>query len=147
MTEASRCKAIEAYTAHIRHYALMGMWRALRNAKEADRIGVPSTGWLPRDALWAHQLSVLKEEFGSVLPPIAELGDKLVDSATQQARDAERAKDRDASRGRRVIDDYDDVHALPENEETVQVAQRFAVTIASELHTLIPIVQRRQPKL
>ncbi|MFH1007905.1 MAG: hypothetical protein V1800_10465, partial [Candidatus Latescibacterota bacterium] len=117
MSEKSRAKAVDAYTFHIRHYALLGLKDAVQQSLDRGEdvrilFTTPSN-----DRKWEHQRKLLCTEWKgnevvSDLKLLRGMQEKL-------ACDVEESKAKDDRRGRRVIEDYEVVHRPAKEDQFV----------------------------
>ena len=114
LMEASRRKAIETYTFFIRYYALMGMLRKLRENMDRNLLDKEDQ----EDQRWEHERRIIREEFpGKSLP---ELLDTLKEFQEKIAIMVEESKRKDDRRGRKIIDDYEKIHTLAQDDSFVK---------------------------
>jgi hypothetical protein len=123
MFEASRQSAIEGYQFFIEYYALLGLLDRVRKfqratndnertngaAHDSKRMGIDDLLSHPsNDPAWEHQRQILTEdlELADVIDGLLDLPDML----EKIAREVERSKAKDDSRGPAVIDDYAATH-------------------------------------
>ena len=127
LTEADRVSAIESYRFFARHWALLGLRDKLADRVSLDRaFDVPSRN----DPEWEYRRRLLAEEF-----ELTEVGDVLrllAESVQRVARETERARERDTVRGRRIIDDYEEVHPRTGEDAVVRAAWAEARAIREE---------------
>ncbi len=115
LLDKHRLRAIEGYRFFIRYYALLGLKRALEKLQREDRLR-EAGGILAEpgdDAGWEHCRRILAEVGSAAIRKELSL---LSDMAERIAREVEHSKARDDERGRRIIDDYEEVH-LPAAED------------------------------
>lgn len=118
LTERDRVRAVEAYRFYICYYALLGLKDRVRDTLSqggvvADVLSTPSE----RED-WEQQRQILTSDFG-IEDPAAAL--RLAASmAMQIAKDCERAREKDNTRGVRIIDDYADVHPAADRDPIIR---------------------------
>jgi hypothetical protein len=166
LTEAGRLRAIAAYRFYTRYYALLGLFEQaetvlaaegpaaverLLSQEPEDRRGeeekrrrgesnsVSSSPLLlfsssPADR-WKHQRQILCDELGfrTVATPLREL-EGMLDLV---ARDVERSKAKDDSRGRQIIADYAEVHVSAAEDPFVQQTWRETRQLQARLRTVL----------
>ena len=86
-------------------------------------------------AAWEHQRQILVEEFG-LESPAAGLR-MLASMAVRVARAVERAREKDDTRGAKVIDDYAEVHPGAERDRVVRRAWEEASRIEDDVENLL----------
>lgn len=141
LLEANRKKAIETYSFYIQYYALSGLKKKLeeyvdnRNRKKIKNILYARTS----DTRWEHERKILLEEFEN--KTVKELLHKLIEVQEVIAKETQVSKEKDDSRGARIIKDYTVVHA-PASEDSF-VKQTYAETkkIKDEINALLKIVK------
>lgn len=128
MTEADRVSAIEAYRFFARYWALLGL-----RGKLADRASLNRLLEAPHrdDPEWEYRRRLLADEFG--VTDVGEALRLLAESAQRVARETERVRERDTTRGRRIIDDYEDVHPSAGEDAIVRAAWAEARAIREEV--------------
>jgi len=128
LTDADRVKAVEAYRFFARYWVLLGL-----KDKLADGVSLRRAfdGSHQNDPEWEYRRRLLAEEF-----EVTEVGEALrllADSAQRIARETERARERDTFRGRRIIDDYEEVHPSAGEDAVVRAAWAEARAIRDEV--------------
>ena len=131
LTERDRVRAIEAYRFYTRYHALLGLKDRVRDVltrggSVADLLTTPSE-W---DG-WEQQRHILTHDFG-IEDPATGLR-LLAPMALQIAKDCERAREKDNTRGVRVIDDYPDVHPAADHDRIVRQAWEEADRLEDEI--------------
>ncbi len=114
LMEASRKKAIETYNFFIRYYALMGMLRKLRENMDRNLLDKEDH----EDQRWEHERKIIREEFPERSLP--ELLDTLKEFQEKIAIMVEESKRKDDRRGRKIIDDYEKIHTLAQDDSFVK---------------------------
>ena len=126
LTDAARQTSIETYDFHIGWYARKGLRQQLidRGLRASDAAASALLEQSSDDPDWELQRTLLHEEAGPL--DIRTLLEELVDRERKIAEDVVRARAKDERRGRKIIDDYDDVHHIAVDDEFVRVTwQRF----------------------
>jgi hypothetical protein len=131
LTERNRVRAVAAYHFYTAYYALLGL---------TDRVGdVLATGGDAAAVLgaagdggeWEYRRRILVADYG-ITSPAAGLS-MLATMALEVARDCERAREKDDTRGVRVIDDYADVHPAADRDRIVRQAWEEADRVRDEV--------------
>jgi hypothetical protein len=132
MTDRDRVRAVSAYEFYTRYYALLGLRGRVRDTLAAgrDAAGLLTTAGEP-DGEWEYQRQILVEECG--LRSVADGLSMLADMALEVAKDCERARGKDDTRGVRIIDDYADVHPAADRDRVVRQAWEDADHIREEV--------------
>jgi hypothetical protein len=138
--EDHRRRAIEAYRFHIRYYALLGLLAQVRAVLAEG--GAISDGLLHATRAdhpeWEHQRRLLAEDLG--LPTVKAGLRQLSEMLEKVARDVEQSRARDDARGRRIIDDYAEVHSPAADDDCVrrtwEEVQRLQAEAAGALAAL-----------
>jgi hypothetical protein len=120
LLEKARLAAIETYTFYIHHYALRGFYTQAEKTLAAEG-HCDIRALLAREAdnfRWQHERDVLSQEFPGRDAP--ELLVQLLQSQEKVARDVQTSKERDDSRGMRIISDYREAHAPASEDVFVQ---------------------------
>jgi hypothetical protein len=136
LTERDRLLAIGAYRFYTCYYALHGLKSrvayVLATGKgDLSRLLATSSS----HADWEFQRDLLRNEFGI---EDAVTGLSLLGSMAQEiAKDCERAREKDDTRGVRIIDDYADVHPAADRDRIVRQAWEEADTLRTESEGLI----------
>ena len=137
LLEKPRLAAIETYTFYIRYYALRGFLReAEKTLATEPRCG--NRELLARQAdsfRWQHERDVLSQEFPGLDAP--ELFYQLSQHQEKVARDVQASKERDDSRGMRIISDYRDAHAPASQDPFVQSVWEQTHELNEKLQKLI----------
>lgn len=121
MMETARRGAVETYSFYIRYYALRGFYTQVEKTLAAEP-GCGIREVLARQAdnfRWQHERDVLSQEFPGLSAP--ELFYQLSQHQEKVARDVQASKERDDSRGMRIISDYRDAHAPASQDTFVQM--------------------------
>jgi len=135
LTERDRVRAVEAYRFYTLYYALLGLKDRLL-ALTADGAGADPVLAAPGgSAAWEHQRQILVEDFG-LESPAAGLR-MLASMAVRVARAVERAREKDDTRGAKVIDDYAEVHPGAERDRVVRRAWEEASRIEDDVENLL----------
>jgi hypothetical protein len=131
MSESDRVGAIEAYQFYARYYALLGLRQQVRAAvadgrgEIDDLLANPDT-----HEEWEYQSRILVQEFG-----VEDIGaglTLLASVARQVAEDCERTREKDDTRGVRIIDDYAEVHPPADRDRIVRQAREEADRLREE---------------
>jgi hypothetical protein len=135
MLDRSRRPAIAAYRFHIRYYALLGLEKRVRQALEhgedLEQLLTTPCHSLP----WEHQRRLLVGELG-VTDVVAGLRE-LPAVFDRVAADVERAKAKDDTRGREIIDDYETVHVPAAQDKFVRQTWDEARRLKAEVAELL----------
>jgi NDP-sugar pyrophosphorylase family protein len=137
LSEADRVKGLEAYRFYAAYYALGGLRdrvRELLAAGSADAARVLVTP-APEQPEWEYQRQLLLADVELTDP--AEGLRQFAGMTLQIAKDCERAREKDDNRGRRVIDDYADVHPAADRDAVVRAAWDEADRVRDEVEALI----------
>jgi hypothetical protein len=120
LIEASRRKAVRAYHAAIRLYALLGLLARVRTSLadgDQDASGrlltAPSA-----DPLWEHQRQLLVANLG--VPTVRAGLEQLLGMLERVAAGVEQSKAKDDVRGARILDDYVDAHVAAADDPVVR---------------------------
>lgn len=137
MLETCRTPAIEAYRFYIQYYALMGLLEQVRAVRQRGcGDAIPQLLSTPTDHHpWEHQRRILFDEFG-MRDPISALRE-LPQMLKMVAADVERSKAKDDERGRRIIDDYSDVHTPAAKDKFVKQTWDDTRRLQGEIEELI----------
>jgi hypothetical protein len=141
LRETHRRQAIDSYRFVVQYYALTGLLEQLRAApttspEEADRL-LWTAGDEPR---WEHQRRLLIGALG-VTGVISALRD-LPPLLEQAARRVEGSRAKDDERGRRIIDDYAEVHRPAEQDPLVRQTWAEARALQEEVRELLARLER-----
>lgn len=135
VTERNRVRAIAAYRFYTLYYALGGLKNRVRDAlaggEDASRLLTAPDG----RGEWEYQRQILTEDFG-ITDPAAGLA-MLPGMAVEVAKDCERSRERDDTRGVRVIDDYAEVHPPADRDRVVRQAWEDADRVNAEVATYL----------
>jgi hypothetical protein len=134
MLEESRVKAIETYTFYIRYYALLGLKKRLESSARKVPAGLLVTA--AKDGRWEHERALLMKEFGADASP-ASLLMKLSDAMEKIATETQVSKEKDDSRGSRIIDDYAYAHAPASEDKFVKKTWAETRQLQAEIKLLI----------
>jgi hypothetical protein len=120
LAERDRVRAIEAYRFHTVYYALRGLSTRVGEALPAGGSleAILTTVGEPGD--WEFQRNILIEEAG--IESVAAGLTMLASMAAQVAKDCERTRAKDDTRGARIIPDYAEVHPPAERDRVVRRA-------------------------
>ncbi len=133
LTERDRVRAVEAYRFYTRHYALLGLRDRIRAlVSSEDAVALLATAG---SGEWEYQRRLLAEEF-AVIDPVEGLC-ALVAGAYQFATDCERAREKDDTRGAKVIDDYAEIHPTVDRDRVVRQAREEADRLRDEIAELL----------
>ena len=100
-----------------------------------DRLLATATNEQP----WENQRSILHDELGET--DIVTALRKLPRILEKIARDVEESKAKDDRRGRRIIDDYAEVHGSAADDKFVKQTKEETAQIVSEVEDLIARLQ------
>ncbi len=131
MTERDRVRAIEAYRFYTCFHSLLALRDQVRVALEDGR---DATEILERPTAcddWEQQRHILVQDFG-IDDVVAGLR-LLPQMVMQVAKECERAREKDDTRGVRVIDDYPDVHPVADRDPIVREAWEEADRLYDEV--------------
>lgn len=131
LMEENRMKAIEIYSFFIQYYALMGLKIRVEEERSFENILEKSS----EDRRWEQQRRILKEEFPE--KSTKELLQILLKMQEEIAEMVEESKRKDDLRGRKIIDDYDEVHTLAEDDSFVKETWEETKTLKREIQSLI----------
>jgi hypothetical protein len=137
MLEASRKKAIDAYTFYIRYYGLLGLKKKAEQLVEAGQAG-KLPGLLAAksdDTRWEHERKILQAE----LPGNDVAGNLrlLRDMVEKIAGDVEVSKGKDDIRGAKTIDDYPAAHPPAAEDGFVKDTWEEARQAQAEIDALL----------
>jgi hypothetical protein len=140
MLETYRKPAIEAYRFYSQYYALLGLHERMRSHQQTGSIdAIPQLLTTPIDHQpWEHRRQILFDDFG-MRDPIAALRE-LPQMLQMVAADVERSKAKDDERGRRIIDDYTEVHTPAANDKFVKQTWDETRRLQSEIEELIAAI-------
>ncbi|MCH7728964.1 MAG: DUF4954 family protein, partial [Planctomycetes bacterium] len=140
MLETYRQPAIEAYRFYIQYYALLGLKARVDEALSSDSPSIDRLlGTASNDQPWEDQRSILHDELGET--DIVTALRKLPRILEKIARDVEESKAKDDRRGRRIIDDYAEVHGSAADDKFVKQTKAETAQIVSEVEDLIARLQ------
>lgn len=138
LTETGRLDGIAAYTHYIRYYALKGLLQQIQE-QIATTHHMPDAELYAQtsmNSLWEHQRSVLHHE---ALDRIS-LADNLTALATMEqqiALEMQKSKTRDATRGAKIMHDYNEVHQPAKDDPFVKTRFNHAATVCSTINNLM----------
>lgn len=140
MLEDSRKRGIEAYTFYIRYYALNGLKKRVEKMlAENNKTGVADVlTKAADDPRWEHERALVVQEFpGQDIPALLRL---LADYQERIAKDVQVSKEKDDSRGARIISDYPYAHAPASTDgfvkETHEATRKLKAEVESALSKL-----------
>jgi hypothetical protein len=137
MLETYRKPAIEAYRFYTQYYALLGLLERVQAQRQnGSSDAIPQLLSTPSDEPpWEHRRRILFDEFGmsDTVAALRELPQML----QMVAADVERSKAKDDERGRRIIDDYTEVHTPAANDKFVKQTWDETRHIQREVEELI----------
>jgi len=144
LRERQRHPAIEAYRFFIQSYALLGLkeqvGRLLRTGNPEAALNLLTA---PTDEeVWEHQRQILTDDMG--LNDVVVALRQLPDMVREMARDIERSKAKDDERGRRILDDYADVHVAAAEDSFVQQSWHEARQIARDVEEYVAQLQPQE---
>ena len=138
MLESARQPAIDAYLFYTKYYALLGLkyqmaLRAQSNGHASDFDLLTTESDQPT---WEHQRLILHQELGlsNVEQGLRELAQML----TTIAQAVEDSKAKDDIRGRRIIDDYAEVHPAANEDSFVKKTWDLTAQFQQEIEQLLP---------
>ncbi|KPJ57096.1 MAG: hypothetical protein AMS16_01530 [Planctomycetes bacterium DG_58] len=134
MLEHSRVKAIETYTFYIRYYALLGLKSRIETSSKSALKALLTTK--TRNRRWEHERRILVSEFGKDVS-LAELLEKLSEAVEKIAVDTQISKEKDDTRGARIIDDYPHAHAPAVEDKFVKKTWAETRELKAEITELI----------
>ncbi len=141
MLQTYRKPAIEAYHFYAEYYALLGLKARVEFMLRAHSTPISQLLTTPTDEpLWEHQRNILVKEVGldDVVAGLRQLP-KILEMV---AGDVERSKAKDDERGRRIIDDYAEVHTPAAKDKFVRQTWEETRRVSSELEEMIAAVER-----
>lgn len=134
LLEENRKKAIEIYTFFIQYYALTGLKRKVMISSFTEDILEKTSD----DYRWEHERKIIKQEFPN--KNLKELLEILCEMQKKIAEMVEESKRKDDIRGRKIIDDYDQIHTLAEEDsfvkETWEETRKFEEEVKNLLKKL-----------
>ncbi|MBU1077017.1 MAG: DUF4954 family protein [Spirochaetes bacterium] len=132
--EVNRIKAIDSYTFYIRYYALKGLMKRVREFARTsnNRITWNTIKDSSNEKRWQHEKNILFLEFGEK-HNIKNLLDTFLEMETKIALDVSLSKEKDDTRGRKIIDDYDLSHISAKDDAFVRNMYNELDTIKKEL--------------
>jgi hypothetical protein len=131
LTERDRVRAIEAYRFYTCFHGLLALRDEVRKALEEGRDAAQVLAVPGACDDWEQQRHILAQDFG-IDDPAAGLR-LMPQMAMQVAKDCERAREKDDTRGVRVIDDYPDVHPVADRDPVVRLAWEEADRLHDEV--------------
>jgi len=137
MREPSRVKAIETYVFFIKYYALLGLKKQVETllSQQAKQELADILTRHSEDKTWEHQRRIMAQELpGNSVQDNLRL---LIQMQGKIARDTEMSKERDDIRGKRVIDDYLDVHTLAKQDSFVKQTWAQTRQLGVEIQELL----------
>lgn len=141
LTEKDRLRAIDAYRFYACFYALQGMKSRLAHLLAT---GKGESGRLLLTAShmeeWEFQRQILVNEFGITDTPAA-LG-LLASMSLTIAKDCERARQKDDTRGTRIIDDYAEVHPSADRDRIVRQTWEDSEVIRREVDGFLRLLSK-----
>ena len=140
MIESSRRAGIDTYTYYIEYYALRGLLRELRNRKKLpnpDSILDEET----ENPRWEHERKLLNSEPGLSKKSVADLLTLFMEREEEIARELLETKRKDDERGNEIIDDYNEVHLLAEDQSFVKTTFQELEKLHTEVDELLNELQ------
>ncbi|MBX7243861.1 MAG: DUF4954 family protein [Candidatus Sumerlaeaceae bacterium] len=137
MKEEARLRAIKAYTFYMQYYGLCGLKKQVEKVlaeKSPAAIGsilVDTT----KDPRWEHERAILTQEFPG--KSVAELLKLLIEQQEKIAKDVQSSKEKDDSRGLRIIPDYPHAHAPASSDGFVKETWGVTAKLKSEVEALL----------
>jgi hypothetical protein len=173
LSEKSRLMGIKAYTACVRRYALLGLLefcqqtngledlegefsRSTAALQVYDFTAEPQWPILPweDEEFWNHQKAVLLQEFprtsgeSSWISWAADLlSNDLVTLEHDYAKRIYTSKQRDDSRGKETIPDYEESHVAAEDDGVIQAAKEQATEIELSVQAILARMATARSKL
>ncbi len=137
LVEAHRLRAIEAYEFYVRQYALLGLKNQVHQLVTASRLDDLDTLLVDAssDANWEHQRRILHDDLA--MEDFASGLETLLSMLIKVAQQVERSKGKDDHRGRRIIDDYDELYAPAAKDPFVQQTWQETRATIAEVETLL----------
>ncbi|MCM8781712.1 MAG: DUF4954 family protein [Candidatus Omnitrophica bacterium] len=129
--EESRKAGIEAYTFYIRYYALIGLKRRLEATKKAKNILTTRT----KDPRWEHERLILNQELPN--NSVADNLKLLISMQEKIAKDVQISKEKDDTRGARIIADYPQAHPPAAEDSFVKQTHQETAQIRREIEALL----------
>ena len=140
LLEANRVSGIDAYTFYIKYYALLGVKKQVAQLlSRDDKTGVAQLLSTPsEDARWEHERGILQRELPS--NDLAANVQLLVTMQEKIAGDVQSSKEKDDTRGTRIIADYAEAHTPASEDsfvkETWKVTEQLKVEVERMLAQL-----------
>lgn len=139
MTERDRTRAVDAYRFYTCYYALLGLKGRVGDVLAEGRTDLARLlTAISRDPVWEFQRDILVQDFG-IADATTGLG-LLVSMVLQVARDCEQAREKDDTRGVRIIDDYPDVHPAADRDRIVRQAWEDADQLRNEVDAYLKLL-------
>lgn len=132
MSEAARTNGIDAYTFYIRSYALSGFEREMAAGGDPGKLLAESSEHTPR---WEHERRILASEMPDAAP--ADLLRALNDMAQTIAEATQSSKEKDDTRGARVIADYSEAHPPAAEDGFVRETWESTRALQAEIKELL----------
>jgi|WetSurMetagenome_2_1015567.scaffolds.fasta_scaffold00046_9 hypothetical protein len=132
ISEQSRRTGIDAYNFFIEYYCLRGCVDALAAGGRASSLYTKKT----HHSVWEHQRAILKKE-GFAVRDVRENCERFVSLLDAIAKKVLRAKQKDDTRGRRIIDDYDAAHVPAARDDFVKETARRVALMKAEVGKLL----------
>jgi hypothetical protein len=141
LLESARLRAIEAYAFHTHCYALLGLKERVERALHNETPEALAGLLLRRsdEEPWEQQRRILLQDFG--ITNVADGLRQLPDLLERWSEDVVRSKLRDDERGRRIIDDYDEVHTPANLDPFVQQTRDETTRLAAEAVRLLARIE------
>jgi hypothetical protein len=137
LVEGNRKKAIEAYDFFIRIYALLALKRKVEDLGNGQSSSLLSAA--SEEMSWEHARKILTAEFA--LNDVGEGLRQLVPMLTKVAQAVESSKAKDDDRGRRIIDDYAEIHTPAARDPFVIQTWEEARKLEKETNELLRLQQ------
>jgi hypothetical protein len=139
VSEEARKTALEAYRFYVQYYALLGLKDWLHSllgvAQGGDPLDLAASDPPAASRRWLHQRSVLVDDFR--MKDVAGALGRLLAMLTVVASSVERAKEKDDTRGARIIDGYPDAHTPAAQDECVRQTWEETCRLRAELEELL----------
>jgi hypothetical protein len=133
LLEANRVSAVETYTFYIRYYALLGLMKQLESEPNWAATVLTTKTKHPQ---WEHERAILVGEFGADAKA-TDLLASLGEAVEQIAVDTQVSKEKDDSRGARIIDDYPHAHKPAAEDKFVKQTWTETRELQARIKTLI----------
>jgi hypothetical protein len=132
MTDNSRIKAIEGYSFFIRYYALQGLYDILSFtfSRDGNLDALNLVSLATTNSKWRVEMEIIKEEYPG--KSIKDLMEAYISILQHLQKTIIKSKDKDAKRGRLIIDDYDEAHTSgAEDPVAIDMEKRYMNAMAT----------------